>query len=50
MARVAGRNVAISWIVGVMCTAVIVTLIWFAMPLMPTMASFVGDALRSALP
>ena len=48
MARVAGRNVAISWIVGVLCAGVVGALIWFSFPLMPAVASIVGDALRSA--
>lgn len=50
MARVAGRNVAISWIAGVLCVGVVLALVWFSMPIVPVMASFVGDALRSALP
>lgn len=50
MTRVAGRNVAISWIAGLLCSGVIVALLWFAMPIMPVMASFVGDTLRSTIP
>ncbi|MGJ0389196.1 hypothetical protein [Microbacterium sp. CGR1] len=50
MARVAGRNVAISWIAGVLCTGVVGALIWFAIPIMPAVASLVGDTLRSTLP
>ncbi|MBT2475055.1 hypothetical protein J7E68_10835 [Microbacterium sp. ISL-103] len=50
MARVAGRNVAISWIAGVLCAGVVAALLWLSMPMMPVMVSFVGDALRSTLP
>ncbi|MFJ2369442.1 hypothetical protein [Microbacterium sp. NPDC087665] len=50
MARVGGRNLAMSWIAGVICTAVIGALIWFSMPMMPVLAAFAGDALRSILP
>lgn len=50
MARVGGRNSAISWIVGILCVGVIAGLVWFTLPLMPTMAEFVGDGLRSILP
>jgi len=50
MARVAGRNVAIAWIAGLLCAGVVLALVWFSMPIVPVMASFVGDALRSALP
>ena len=41
---------AISWIAGILCAGVIAALIWFAIPIMPAMASFVGDGLRSLLP
>ncbi|MBO0980413.1 hypothetical protein [Microbacterium sp. SD291] len=50
MARTGGRNLAISWVAGLLCTAVIAGLIWFAIPIMPAMASFVGDGLRTLLP
>lgn len=50
MTRVAGRNVAISWIAGVLCAGVVAALVWFSMPIMPVMTAFVGDALRSILP
>jgi hypothetical protein len=50
MARVGGRNLAISWIAGLLCTGVIAGLVWFALPIMPVMAEFVGDGLRSILP
>ncbi|MNP81695.1 hypothetical protein D3C76_1801300 [compost metagenome] len=50
MAKVGGRNLAISWIAGLLCTGVIAVLVWFAIPIVPSMASFVGDSLRSVLP
>ncbi|WP_217177674.1 hypothetical protein [Streptomyces sp. AC495_CC817] len=50
MARIDGRNLAISWIAGVMCAGVILALVWFAIPIMPTMAEFVGESLRNAVP
>lgn len=50
MARVGGRNLAISWIAGILCTGVVVGLFWFALPIVPEMAAFVGDGLRGILP
>lgn len=49
MTRVAGRNVVISWIAAVLCIGVVGALIWFSMPIVPVVASFVGDVLRSSL-
>lgn len=45
-----GRNLAISWIAGVLCTGVVLGLVWFALPIVPAMAQFVGDGMRSILP
>lgn len=45
-----GRNLAISWIAGVLCTGVVLGLLWFALPIVPAMAQFVGDGMRSILP
>lgn len=50
MARVGGRNLAISWIAGLLCAGVILALLWFAIPIVPTMAEFVGQSLRDAIP
>ena len=50
MARVGGRNLAISWIAGLLCAGVVAGLVWLALPIMPAMAAFVGDTLRSVLP
>lgn len=45
-----GRNLAISWIAGVLCAGVVLGLLWFALPIVPAMAQFVGDGMRSILP
>ncbi|WP_179297579.1 hypothetical protein [Microbacterium sp. SZ1] len=50
MARVGGRNLAMSWIAGVLCTGVILGLLWLAIPIVPTLATFAGDTLRTLLP
>nr|WP_201471236.1 hypothetical protein [Microbacterium hydrocarbonoxydans] len=50
MARIGGRNAAMSWIAAVFCTGVVATLVWFAIPMFPTLEAFVGDALRSLFP
>jgi len=39
-----------SWIAGIFCAVVVVALLWFALPIVPAMAAFVGDTLRSTLP
>ncbi|GAA2946205.1 hypothetical protein GCM10010458_34610 [Microbacterium luteolum] len=50
MARVGGRNLAMSWVAGVICAGIIGALVWFSIPILPVLAEFAGDALRSALP
>jgi len=50
MARVGGRNLAMSWVAGVICVGIIGALLWLSMPMLPVLAQFAGDALRSALP
>lgn len=45
----AGRSIAMSWIAGVICTGVVVSLVWLSFPLVPVLASFVGDTLRTVL-
>ncbi|WP_186307542.1 hypothetical protein [Microbacterium sp. 1.5R] len=50
MARVGGRNLAMSWIAGLLCTGVVLGLVWFAIPIVPALASFAGDTLRSLMP
>jgi len=50
MARVGGRNLAVSWVAGVLCAAVIGGLLWFAVPIVPALVEFVGGTLREFLP
>ncbi|MDQ0728467.1 hypothetical protein [Microbacterium sp. W4I20] len=50
MARVAGRNLGFSWFVGVLCAGIIAGLMWLSLPMLPFLAEFAGNALRSALP
>lgn len=49
-ARVGGRNLAVSWIVGILCVGVIGVLVWFAIPLAPVLFDYVGAMLRSVAP
>lgn len=46
----AGRSITMSWIAGILCTGIVVALVWLSFPIVPVLASFVGDALRSTLP
>lgn len=50
MARVAGRNLAMSWFAGIVCAGIIGALVWLSLPILPTLAEFAGNALRNALP
>lgn len=50
MARANGSNMALSWIAGVICIAVVAALLWLAVPMGPVMVQFVGDTLRSVAP
>lgn len=50
MARVAGRNLALSWIAGIFCMGVIGALLWFAMPMGPVLVEFAGTVLREIAP
>ena len=49
-ARVGGRNLAVSWIVGILCAAVVGALVWFAIPLAPVLVEYVGAMLRGIAP
>ncbi|MFB7250209.1 hypothetical protein [Microbacterium sp. NPDC056234] len=49
-ARVGGRNLAISWIVGILCAGVVGSLLWFAFPAGPAVIEMVGDSLRQLSP
>ncbi|AZS41674.1 hypothetical protein ABTZ44_10230 [Microbacterium oxydans] len=50
MARVGGRNLGMSWFAGIVCVGVIGALVWLSLPMVPVLAQFAGDALRTALP
>lgn len=50
MARVAGRNLAMSWFAGIVCVGIIGALLWLSLPMVPVLAEFAGNALRTALP
>ncbi|MGO1508836.1 MAG: hypothetical protein ACTHZW_12405 [Microbacteriaceae bacterium] len=50
MARADGRNLALSWIAGLICTGVVAALVWLALPMGPVMVQYVGDTLRTVLP
>ncbi|WP_396657767.1 hypothetical protein [Microbacterium oxydans] len=50
MARVGGRNLGMSWFAGIVCVGVIGALVWLSLPMVPVLAQFAGDTLRTALP
>jgi hypothetical protein len=50
MARVGGRNLGMSWFAGVVCVGIVGVLIWLSLPMIPILAAFAGDALRSVFP
>lgn len=39
-----------SWVAGVICAGIIAALLWLSLPILPVLAEFAGDALRSSLP
>lgn len=45
-----GSNAALKWIAGIISVGVLGVLVWFALPLLPQLATFVGDTLRAFLP
>lgn len=48
MARIGGRNSAMAWFVGIVCTAVVAALTVLALPAIPAGVRLVGDMLRGA--
>lgn len=46
MARIGGRSNWVAWPVGVLCAAVVVTLAWLSVPMVPGAVQWAGDALR----
>lgn len=49
-ARVGGRNLAISWIVGLLCAAVVGALMWLSLPAGPGLLFMVGHLLDGSVP
>ncbi|GAA2886194.1 hypothetical protein [Microbacterium esteraromaticum] len=49
-ARVGGRNLAISWIVGLLCAAVVGALMWLSLPAGPGLLFMVGHLLDGTVP
>ncbi|KJL40750.1 MULTISPECIES: hypothetical protein [Microbacterium] len=48
MARTGGRNSWIAVPAGILCAAVVASLVWLALPMVPVAVAWVGDTLRSA--
>lgn len=47
MARIGGRNSAMAWVVGLVCTAVVGALLVLAVPALPVGFQMMGDTLRA---
>ncbi len=50
MARVGGRDPAMSWVAGILCAAVVGGLLWLALPMAPALAGLADDVMRAAFP
>jgi len=48
MARIGGRNSLIAVPAGVVCAAVVASLVWLSLPMVPVAVGWVGDTLRNA--
>ena len=48
MARIGGRNSWIAVPAGMVCTAIVVALVWLALPMVPPSVAWAGDTLRRA--
>ena len=48
MARIGGRNPWIAVPAGMLCAAVVASLVWLALPMVPVAVAWVGDTLRGA--
>ncbi|MFE5407362.1 hypothetical protein [Microbacterium sp. NPDC056569] len=48
MARIGGRNSWIAVPAGMVCAAVVASLVWLALPMVPVTIAWIGDTLRSA--
>ncbi|UNK71609.1 hypothetical protein [Microbacterium sp. H1-D42] len=48
--RVGGRNLAISWIVGLVCAGIVGALLWLSLPAGPGLLVVVGHVLDGTVP
>ncbi|HTN56192.1 MAG TPA: hypothetical protein VLZ82_08395, partial [Microbacterium sp.] len=48
--RVGGRSLAASWIVGILCAAVVGALVWVSLPAGPGLLVVVGHLLDGTVP
>ncbi|UWF77206.1 MULTISPECIES: hypothetical protein [Microbacterium] len=48
-ARIGGRNLVASWIVGVLCAAIVAALLWLALPAGPGLVVVLTALLDSTL-
>lgn len=49
-ARVGGRNLAITWIVGVLCAGIVGALVWLSLPAGPGLLYMVGQLIDGTVP
>lgn len=50
MTRVAGRNAIAAWVVGVLCSAIVIAIIVVSMPLWGDLGTMIGDWWESNAP
>lgn len=48
--RVGGRNLAISWVVGLLCAGVVGALLWLSLPAGPGVLVVIGHLLDGTVP
>jgi|GEM_PF-1110111 len=48
--RVGGRSLVASWIVGILCAAVVGVLLWLSMPAGPGLMVIIGHLLDGTVP
>jgi hypothetical protein len=48
--RVGGRSLTASWIVGILCAAVVGALLWLSLPAGPGLLAIVGRLLDGTVP
>ncbi|MFS2242138.1 hypothetical protein [Microbacterium sp. OR16] len=49
-ARVGGRNLATSWIVGLLCAGVVGALLWMSLPAGPGLLYMIGQLIDGTVP